>query len=92
MASSPAALRLRVFPEAYSVCRIASASGVDESGRLAFLSRTDEELSLVCESAKAPADALAPAGALARAGGCGLRNCLLTARAAHCILRRKIPK
>ena len=55
MASSPAALRLRVFPEAYSVCRIASASGVDESGRLAFLSRTDEELSLVCE----PADALA---------------------------------
>lgn len=33
MASSPAALRLRVFPEAYSVCRIASASGVDESGR-----------------------------------------------------------
>lgn len=54
MASSPAALRLRVFPEAYSVCRIASASGVDESGRLTFLSRTDEELSLVCESAKAP--------------------------------------
>ena len=31
-------------------------------------------------------------GRLARAGGCGLRNCLLTARAAHCILRRKIPK
>lgn len=59
MASSPAALRLRVFPEAYSVCRIASASGVDESGRLTFLSRADEELSLVCESAKAPADALA---------------------------------
>lgn len=59
MASSPAALRLRLFPEAYSVCRIASASGVVESGRLAFLSRTDEELSLVCESAKAPADALA---------------------------------
>lgn len=86
MASSPAALRLRVFPEAYSVCRIASASGVDESGRLTFLARTDEELSLVCESAKAPADALA------RAGGRGLRNCLLTARAAHCILRRKIPK
>ena len=54
MASSPAALRLRLFPEAYSVCRIASASGVDESGRLTFLSRTDEELSLVCESAKAP--------------------------------------
>lgn len=59
MASSPAALRLRLFPEAYSVCRIASASGVDGSGRLTFLSRTDEELSLVCESAKAPADALA---------------------------------
>ena len=59
MASSPAALRLHVFPEAYSVCRIASASGVDESGRLPFLSRTDEELSLVCESARAPADALA---------------------------------
>lgn len=59
MASSPAALRLRVFPEAYSVCRIASASGVDESGRLTFLSQTDEELSLVCESDRAPADALA---------------------------------
>ena len=59
MASSPAALRLRVFPEAYSVCRIASASGVDESGRLTFLSRTDEELPLVCASAQAPADALA---------------------------------
>lgn len=86
MASSPAALRLRVFPGAYSVCRLASASGVDESGRLAFLSRTDEELSLVCESDRAPADALA------REDGCGLRNCLLTARAAHCILRWKIPK
>lgn len=59
MASSPAALRLRVFPEAYSVCRIASASGVDGSGRLTFLSRTDKELSLVCESDRAPADALA---------------------------------
>ena len=59
MASSPAALRLRVFPEAYSVCRIATTSGVDESGRLTFLSRTDEELSLVCESDRAPADALA---------------------------------
>lgn len=59
MASSPAVLRLRVFPEAYSVCRIASASGVDGSGRLTFLSRTDEELSLVCESDRAPADALA---------------------------------
>lgn len=59
MASSPAVLRLRVFPEAYSVCRIASASGVDESGRLTFLSRTDEELSLACESDRAPADALA---------------------------------
>lgn len=59
MASSPAALRLRLFPEAYSVCRIASASGVDESGRLTFLSRTDAELSLVCESDRAPADALA---------------------------------
>ena len=59
MASSPAALRLRVFPEAYSACRIASASGVDESGRLTFLSRTDEELSLVCESDRAPVDALA---------------------------------
>lgn len=59
MASSPAALRLRLFPEAYSVCRIASASGVDESGHLTFLSRTDEELSLVCESDRAPADALA---------------------------------
>ena len=86
MASSPAVLRLRVFPEAYSVCRIASASGVDESGRLTFLSRTDEELSLVCESDRAPA------ATLARAGGRGLRNCLLTARAAHCILKRKIPK
>ena len=59
MASSPAALRLRLFPEAYSVCRIASASGVDESGRLTFLSRTGEELSLVCESDRAPADTLA---------------------------------
>ena len=59
MASSPAALRLRLFPEAYSVCRLASASGVDESGRLTFLSRTDEELSLVCESDRVPADALA---------------------------------
>ena len=51
MASSPAALRLRVFPEAYSVCRIASASGVDESGRT--------RNSPSCARARAPADALA---------------------------------
>lgn len=57
MASSPAALRLRVFPEAYSVAASLLPPAWTNPPP-AFLSRTDEELSLVCESAKAPADAL----------------------------------
>ena len=43
----------------FSVCKISSADGVDFARGFVFLAKTDEELSLVCESAHVPEGALA---------------------------------
>lgn len=40
-----------------TVCRLDSAKGVELAGRFVSLTRTDKEISLVCESAYAPLDA-----------------------------------
>ena len=41
------------------VCKIASADDVDLSGELVFVGKTDEEVSLVCETCNVPAGAIA---------------------------------
>ena len=42
-----------LWPE-FAVCRLPSIDGVDFSGEFVFLSKTDDEISLVCETGHAP--------------------------------------
>lgn len=48
---------LEVLEEEFSVCKLASAAGVDFSAPLFFFAKTDRELSLVCPASAAPAAA-----------------------------------
>ncbi len=50
---------LEILAGTFSVCKVASLSNVDLSAPFRFLAQTDEELSLVCPTAGAPANALA---------------------------------
>lgn len=50
-------IALHVLPQRFSVCQVTSLSGVDWERPFVFVSKTDEELSLVCESDSVPADA-----------------------------------
>lgn len=51
-------MKLRFFDREFSVCRLPDGGGVDVSAEFFFLSRTPDELSLVCPSDSAPPDAL----------------------------------
>ena len=51
-------LKLVILPQALTVCKVESLSGFDMAG-LYFIGSTDAELSLVCETDRAPADTLA---------------------------------
>ena len=52
-------MKLELLPMTFSVCRIADGSAADLTAPFTFFARTDQEVSLVCESARAPRDALA---------------------------------
>ena len=52
-------MNLFVLPQAFTVCQLSDVSGIDFSREFVFLSRTDEELSLVCETSCVPANTLA---------------------------------
>ena len=52
-------MNLKILPQAFTVCQLPDASGVDFSKELLFFSKTDEELSLVCETSAVPAITLA---------------------------------
>lgn len=43
----------------FTVCKLKDASGIDLSGEFIFLSKTDDEISLVCESGRTPSGAAA---------------------------------
>ncbi len=49
-------MTLILLPYAFDVCQIKSLESVDFSREFVFLAKTDEELSLVCETALAPPD------------------------------------
>ena len=51
-------MTLELLPQKFSVCQIENPGHADLTAPFTFLSRTDEEISLVCESEKAPKDAL----------------------------------
>ena len=48
-------MNLKILPQAFTVCQLPDMSGVDFSKELLFFSKTDEELSLVCETSAVPA-------------------------------------
>ena len=52
-------MNLQVLPQAFTVCQISDRSGVDFSREFVFVSKTDEEISLVCETEFIPANTLA---------------------------------
>ena len=54
---------LEWVPGAFSVCRLASAEQADLSREFTFFAKTDEEISLVCET-----DAVPPGAAVAEHG------------------------
>jgi len=51
-------MNLQVLPQAFTVCQISDVSAVDFTRDFVFFSKTDEELSLVCETTHVPADTL----------------------------------
>ena len=48
-------MNLKILPQAFTVCQLPDVSGVDFSKEFLFFSKTDEELSLVCETSAVPA-------------------------------------
>ena len=52
-------MTLQVLPQTFTVCQIADVSAVDFSREFVFFTKSDEERSLVCESAFAPANTIA---------------------------------
>lgn len=56
-------MELQFLPHTFSVCKISDVAQVDFSREFVFLSKTDEELSLVCETQ------FVPSGSLSREDG-----------------------
>ena len=55
-------MNLKRLPQAFSVCKIENLSQVNLTREFVFFARTDEELSLVCETEYVPMDTLAREG------------------------------
>ena len=52
-------MNLQVLPQAFTVCQISDITTIDFTREFVFFSKTDEELSLVCETAFVPANTIA---------------------------------
>lgn len=52
-------MELKVLEQRLTVCKVESLGDVDLSGEIVFIGKTDEELSLVCETAVVPLDTIA---------------------------------
>ena len=52
-------LKLQVLPQALTICKVNTLSGFDPDAGLYFIGRTDEETSLVCETARVPSVTIA---------------------------------
>ncbi len=50
---------IRAIGHDFSVCKIRDLAGIDLAGEFVFIGKTDEEISLVCLTERAPVDALA---------------------------------
>lgn len=52
-------INLITLPQDFTVCKITDPAGVNLADEFLFLARTDEELSLVCETKSVPANVIA---------------------------------
>ena len=52
-------MKLELLPHALSVCKLKSTADIDLSADFCFIGSTDRELSLVCRTGDAPANAVA---------------------------------
>jgi len=52
-------MNLQILPQAFSVCQVSDVTTIDFTRAFVFLTKTDEELSLVCETASVPANTIA---------------------------------
>lgn len=52
-------MELKLLNQPFSVCKLADASGINLDRPFCFIGRTDEELSLVCETACVPVNTVA---------------------------------
>ncbi len=52
-------MTLILLPQAFSVCKVRDVSTADFTREFVFFSKTDDELSLVCETSFVPADCIA---------------------------------
>ncbi|MEA4870588.1 MAG: ACT domain-containing protein [Christensenella sp.] len=52
-------MKIALLEQSFSICKLPHESGIDFSRPFCFVGKTDEELSLVCETAYAPAHAIA---------------------------------
>lgn len=52
-------MKLKSLPFELTVCKVADVSAVDLSAGFYFIGRTDEEISLVCETSYVPSSAVA---------------------------------
>lgn len=48
---------LQMLPQNLTVCKVSKMSGIDLTQELFFIAKTDEEISLVCETRYAPSNA-----------------------------------
>lgn len=51
-------MKLKKLPYAFSVCKVAKVEDINMSSDFCFIGRTDEELSLVCQTEDVPKNAL----------------------------------
>ena len=51
-------MKLQKLSHDFSICKVASLEGVDFAGKYCFISKTDEEISVVCKTKYAPADTI----------------------------------
>ena len=51
-------MNLQVLPQAFTVCQVSDIYDIDFSREFVFFSKTNEELSLVCETSFVPANTL----------------------------------
>lgn len=51
-------MQLKLLPESFSICQVETLADVDFEDPYVFVGKTDEELSLVCTTSKAPESCL----------------------------------